>query len=230
MAAEAHCTATRPICVHYLGVNKGLNWDQHFVPLLRRAEQAGSAAASNELGAINFYEGLHEPTGLEGRQQSQFDEAMREFKKAVAGGDCDAILNIGGMYFNGSGVRQNANEARAWFLKARDCKGASDEIIEEANSFLSRVQTGSLPLPRVATANSTESVSGRDALIGGLVLLLAAGIARDMAMSPEEKKKEMQRIDALQDREPKLVCWGSLGTTMPLNGTCGPGQKLMPKF
>lgn len=141
-------------------VNKGLNWDQHFVPLLRRAEQAGSAAASNELGAINFYEGLHEPTGLEGRQQSHFDEAMREFKKAVAGGDCDAILNIGGgMYFNGSGVRQNANEARAWFLKARDCKGASDEIIEEANSFLSRVQTGSLPEPRVATANSTESVS-----------------------------------------------------------------------
>ena len=216
-------------------VNRGLNWDQHFAPLLRRAEQAGSAAASNELGAINFYEARHEPTGFEGHQQSQFDEAMSEFKKAVAGGDCDAILNIGGMYFNGDGVPQSASEARTWFLKARDCQGASGSLIQESNALLTKIQTGHLPTVRVETATGAEAFSGVEALsgwgglAGGFAFVLAAGVAHDMAMTPEERKKDMQRMNALQDHN-QLMCFGSLGETVPINGTCDSGQTLTRKF
>jgi len=58
-------------------------------------------------------------------QPRDFEDAMKEFRKAAAGGDCDALMNIGGMYFNGDGVAQDKTQARVWFSKEQGCKGAA---------------------------------------------------------------------------------------------------------
>lgn len=229
-ADGGHVPAMLTLAMIYAG--KGIAWSQYYLPLLEKAEQSGSPAASNELGVISYEAALHEGSGFAGFRRGDFAKALAKFKAAAALGDCDAPLNIGGMYFNGDGVPQSASEARSWFLKARDCKGASAEIRRRSTEFLVKLQAGGLPAPQklpdvepptrptsAAMTQSTRPVSATDAFLGTMVLLVAVGIVDDATSTPEQRKAAMDRMHDLQrqsaeaaaDRE--AACETSLATT-----------------
>lgn len=210
-----------------LYATRGANWNSYYMPWLRKAEGAGSAAASNQLGVLSYEEGLHEGRGFEGFRQRNLDEAMREFRKAAAGGDCDATLNVGGMYFNGDGVPQNRNRAKDWFSKAAVCKDASDSTRKKAAHYLDKASNGGLPSvrtyeqPAATDSLAASGISGRDVLLGLLVIGMAAAVARDIAHGPYTEKElqqihdeqlhyeeKMQKIKREEERE---ICYERLG-------------------
>lgn len=48
------------------------------------------------------------------------ERAMRYYHVAAEHGDCDAMLDLGGMYASGRGVQQDRDKALKWYLKAAD--------------------------------------------------------------------------------------------------------------
>jgi TPR repeat protein len=181
---------------------KGANWGSYSLRWLEKAEKAGNPSASNILGVMKDHQALHESRGFEGPQPRDFEDAMKEFRKAAAGGDCDALMNIGGMYFNGDGVTQDKTQARVWFSKEQGCKGATNGMKKEAARFLAKLDNGQMPAvqPAARSASAGDStVSGLDILLGGLAIGLGAAIVNDMNSTPEERKKKMQELNDLQN-------------------------------
>ncbi len=229
-ADGGHIAAMLTLAMIYAG--KGIAWSQYYLPLLEKAEQSGSPAASNELGVISYEAALHEGSGFAGFRRADFAKALTKFKAAAALGDCDALLNLGGMYFNGDGVPQSANEARSWFLKARDCKDASAEIRRRSTEFLAKLQAGRLPAPEklpdvepptrptsAAMAQSTRSISAGEAFLGAMLLVAAVGIVDDATSTPEQRKAAASRTHDLQQQlaeahaDRVALCQASLATT-----------------
>ncbi len=75
--------------------------------------------------------------------------ALRNYRKAADLGNCTAMMNIGGIYFNGSTVShipQDAAQAKAWFAKAEACD-ASDAagVRAKAAEFRQKAARGELP-------------------------------------------------------------------------------------
>jgi hypothetical protein len=75
--------------------------------------------------------------------------AMTSYLKGVEGGDCVAMMNIGGLYFNGDGVSQDRAQAQNWFTKAESCQGKDlDWLRERAAKYRERAASGALPALR----------------------------------------------------------------------------------
>jgi TPR repeat protein len=71
---------------------------------------------------------------------------MEEFQLAAQGGDCVAMMNIGGLYFNGDGVPQDKNQAESWFARAKTCGGADlDWMRDKAARYQQKAASGQLP-------------------------------------------------------------------------------------
>ncbi len=77
------------------------------VSLFRHAAEMGYVPAMEELGEML----LEDPVKNE-------PEAASWFKKAAAAGSATAMLNLGLMYEEGTGVGQSGKEAASWFTKA----------------------------------------------------------------------------------------------------------------
>jgi hypothetical protein len=139
--------------------------------------------------------------------QLSFDEsesrrnALTEYGKSADQGNCEAMLSLGSLYFNGGhGVTQNASQAEAWYARAESCLGGRfAEMQAEAARYRSLAAAGHLPVPpapptpisgsRFFTRKSpTEppelSVSGHD-ILAGMVALAALGLAYGIA-HPEQ--------------------------------------------
>jgi TPR repeat protein len=76
--------------------------------------------------------------------------ALAEYRKAADQGNCIAMMNIGGLYFNGShGMKQDAAQAQAWFDRAQACFGkAYQDLQQKAVRFRSLAAAGHLPVPQ----------------------------------------------------------------------------------
>jgi len=94
-----------------------------------------------------------------------FDEAesgrnaLAEYRKAADQGNCIAVMNIGGLYFNGShGLRQDAGQAEQWFTRAQACfgKGVQD-MQQKAARYRSLAAAGHLPVPQAPPPPQTTS-------------------------------------------------------------------------
>jgi TPR repeat protein len=131
-----------------------------------RAAQAGDPGGTNVL-AVLYNKGW-------GGADKDYSKAMELYRRAADAGDCFALSNIGGLYYNGDGVAQNASEAERWFAKAQNCK--SDEaafLARHTDKYLDNIRSGSLPDPEPRTPSSAELVAG--ALV--IAAIAAAGTA-----------------------------------------------------
>ena len=74
---------------------------------------------------------------LKAYNKKQYGKAFPVFRKLALAGDADAQFRLGGLYFKGHGVKQNAAEAVAWFQKA-----ATQGHAEAQNSLGVRYEKG----------------------------------------------------------------------------------------
>lgn len=65
--------------------------------------------------------------GIDAYKAEQFAEARRYYTRAGELGEADAMVNLGQMYDNGLGGKQDNAQARAWYQKAAD-KGGADTM------------------------------------------------------------------------------------------------------
>jgi len=127
--------------------------------------------------------------------------ALTEYGKAASQGNCNAMLNLGRLYFNGGhGVEQNASQAQVWSSRAESCFGKQfADMQAQAARYRSLAAAGHLPVPpapatqisgsRFFTRKSSTqppelSASGHD-ILAGMVGLAALGLAYAIA-HPEQ--------------------------------------------
>lgn len=125
----------------------------------RRAAELGDPGGTNALGTLYH-------TGL-GDVEKDFGKAMELYARAADAGHCHAIMNIGGLYYNGDGVMQDGREAERWFNKARSCQ--SDEagfIADYTDKFLKKIRSGHMPEaePVGRTPRNGELLAGATAI------------------------------------------------------------------
>jgi TPR repeat protein len=107
----------------------------------REAAKAGDPQGHLNLGYF-WYKGW-----MGGDKPYAYPKAMEEFQLAAQGGDCVAMMNIGGLYFNGDGVPQDKNQAESWFAKAKTCGGSDlDWMREKAARYEKKAAEGKLPV------------------------------------------------------------------------------------
>ncbi len=75
--------------------------------------------------------------------------ALAEYRKASGQGNCVAMMNIGGLYFNGShGLKQDAAQAEQWFGRADSCFGKGVQDMQQtAARYRGLAAAGHLPVP-----------------------------------------------------------------------------------
>ncbi|MGA9527607.1 MAG: tetratricopeptide repeat protein [Terriglobales bacterium] len=131
---------------------KALEW-------FRRAAEHGCAPAQNNLGLLldegkvvrrNLWEALEwtkkafwggdrcaaNNIAIMYRESERMREAVRWFKKAVAAGDDDALIQVGLHYYWGKGVRKNPAAAVRCFRKATKAKNISGYGRDDAFFYL----------------------------------------------------------------------------------------------
>jgi TPR repeat protein len=124
---------------------------------------------------------------LGGERPFWYSQAMNAYLKAADGGNCVAMMNIGGLYFNGQGVPQDKNQAQSWFAKTEACQGKDlDWVREKASKYREKAAKGYLPaVVETAAANDRGAgLSPGQKLIGGLLALIVVGTVLDMASGP----------------------------------------------
>jgi TPR repeat protein len=58
-------------------------------------------------------------------------QAMVSYRKAADGGNCLAMMAIGDLYANGSGVRADQAQAQSWHTKAQSCQGGNIAMLQQ---------------------------------------------------------------------------------------------------
>ncbi len=107
----------------------------------RKAAEAGDPEGHLNLGY------LWNRGWMGGGKPYFYQKAMEEFQLAAQGGDCVAMMNIGGLYFNGDGVPQDKNQAANWFAKAKTCDGSDlDWMRDKAARYQEKAAKGELPV------------------------------------------------------------------------------------
>jgi TPR repeat protein len=120
---------------------------------------------------------------LGGERPFWYRQAMDAYTKAADGGNCLAMMNIGGLYFNGDGVAQNKNLAQSWFAKAEACQGKDlDWMREKSAMYREKAAAGHLPAvtASIGPPNAGAGLSGAQKLFAGFAALVAVAIAVDM--------------------------------------------------
>jgi hypothetical protein len=106
--------------------------------------------------------------------------ALGYWKKAADLGHCAAMMNVGGLYFNGQGVPQDAAQAEAWFAKAANCQRSDMAWVRQrAEEFRNKAAKGQVPVKVPAASTSNGGIDGEKAL-AGLMALVALSGAQDV--------------------------------------------------
>jgi TPR repeat protein len=142
------------------------------------AAEANDPAGHLIVGYL-YHQGLNLPPGA--AKSAGYKDAMASYQKAAAGGDCVALMNIGGMYFNGDGVPQDKNQAQSWFAKAEACNGGNlDWMRDKAARYRERAAAGRLPAVQAAPAPPGNAGLGEvEKFAKGVLAMLATSLASD---------------------------------------------------
>ena len=97
--------------------------------------------------------------------------ALQSYQKAAALGNCTAMMNIGGIYFNGSTVShlpQDAAKAKEWFAKAEACDATDTAGVKaKAAEFRQKAARGELPVFTDSRQTAQPSARGGAGAAGG---------------------------------------------------------------
>jgi TPR repeat protein len=151
-----------------------------------KASEAGDPGGWLILG-YEYNKGL-----LGGERPYWYRMAMDAYKKSAAGGDCVAMLNIGGLYFNGDGVPQDKTQAQNWFAKAQACRGKEfDWVWQKAATYKQRAAAGRLPAVAVPIppAKGAVGFSPGEKIVASIAAFIAVAIAIDALFPQNEKEK-----------------------------------------
>lgn len=162
---------------------KNANGQSRAAVWARKAADTGDPQGWFTLGYINYY--ADRPRAL---NDAMYRFAMENYRKAADGGYCAAMLNIGGLYFNGQGVPQDAKQAQSWFTRAEACDSKNlDGVREKAAKYREKAAKGYLPAV-VLTAASGKSgwagMSDGQKVVAGLVALIVVGGALEIVAGP----------------------------------------------
>jgi TPR repeat protein len=147
-------------------------------PWFEKAVAKGDAEAANDLGMQAWYAYLN--PNIQGNSRTP----VEWFTMAASGGNCEGKANLGGVYFNGVGVAQDAKRAAAAFEDAETCPGAPQWVINKAARFRQLIKDGRLPspgptspvgYPQETKIDSHESQAAW--IMGGALILLLASAA-----------------------------------------------------
>jgi hypothetical protein len=77
--------------------------------------------------------------------------ALAEYRKAADRGNCIAMMNTGGLYFNGRHrIGQDAAQAQAWFDRAQACFGKGfQDLRQKVTRYRALAAAGHLPVPEL---------------------------------------------------------------------------------
>ena len=123
---------------------------------------------------------------LGGSRPYWYKMAMDAYLKGAEGGDCVAMMNIGGLYFNGDGVPQDRAQAEKWFAKSEACKGKDlDWLREKAAKYRQKAATGHLPKVQdpdqpSKSAGPKVAADGQK-VFGALMAMIVLAAALDVA-------------------------------------------------
>lgn len=183
------------------GVGRASEW-------LRKAADTGDAGAMVLIG-YQFQKGI-------GTIRNDY-LALQSYQKAAALGDCTAMMNIGGIYFNGSSVShipQDAAQAKTWFAKAETCDAAdSGGVRKQAAEFRAKAARHELPVfsdPHVQAGPSGLVLRWPDdhALVSSQAINSALGFLFALANSiPDGPRNSGDPMDLVlkQDRDLKGI-------------------------
>lgn len=146
-----------------------------------RAAEAGDPAGWSILG-YEYNMGI-----LGGERPFWYRMAMDAYLKAARGGDCIAMMNIAGLYFNGNGFPQDKIRAQSWFAKAESCQGKDlDWVREKAAKYRQRAAAGRLPavVEEPSPQKGGSDLSSGQKLVTTFLALAAIAIALDIANGP----------------------------------------------
>jgi hypothetical protein len=141
---------------------------EEFVEWSRRAAALGHPGGMNDLGAA--YQEAH------GGVLRDFERAMQLYRQAADLGSCVAMLNVGGIYYNGDGVSQDLKEAQRWFERAEQCSSASSQIQMTASRYIADIEEGNPIGPEwLNDVNKADQLDNREVLMGlaAIVALMA---------------------------------------------------------
>jgi TPR repeat protein len=184
-----------------------------------RAAERGHAQAKEDL-AIWYWKGL---MGL----RADYQKTRELLLEAAKLGLCSAMLNVGGLYFNGDGVSQSASEAQSWFAKAKQCDGNNAAMIKHADKYAEQAKAGDLPKLQAEGAGAAARTSPQaswqqDAFVKGFwrgvalaaVLTLVAGGSQASSLDDPFPQCEFGEV-------PYPFNTGALGIGMVVQGNFG---------
>lgn len=156
---------------------------------MRRNYWAQQAAEKNDPMGWTLTGYLYNKGQLGGGPPYYYKMAMNAYLKGAEGGDCLAMMNIGGLYFNGDGVPQDRALAQTWFQKAEACQGKDlDWMREKAAKYRQRAASGRLPAVQEAkpesqrpTGGGKMTMSDAEKVFAGFLALMVIGAAMDIA-------------------------------------------------
>jgi TPR repeat protein len=132
--------AMAPLTVAYMDTSSETTGGMRANRWAVESAKAGDPEGHLNLGYL-WYKGR-----MGGGKPYTYQKAMEEFLKAAEGGDCVAMMNIGGLYFNGDGVPQDKQQAESWFAKAKTCGGSDlDWMRDKAARYQQKAAKGELP-------------------------------------------------------------------------------------
>ena len=120
----------------------------------RRAAEWGLKAAAADDTEGHLLAGYLWDKGLLSFDDSESGRnALAEYRKAADRGNCIAMMNTGGLYFNGSHrMQQDAAQAQAWFDRAQACFGKGfQDLRQKVTRYRALAAAGHLPVPEVPT-------------------------------------------------------------------------------
>lgn len=165
----------------------------------REAAKAGDPEGHLNLGYL-WYKGW-----MGGGKPYTYQKAMEEFQLAAQGGDCVAMMNIGGLYFNGDGVPQDKQQAETWFAKAKTCGGSDlDWMRDKAARYQAKAAKGELP-----AIPTPPPGAGLVKLGNSLIAMMSMTLGMDvLAADSEDKLANMSlgEILSLAQKNRKSAC------------------------
>lgn len=140
----------------------------------KKAADTGDPEGWYIIGYINYK--ADRPRAL---NVAMYQYAMEAYRKAADGGHCIAMMNIGGLYFNGEGVPQDAKQAESWFAKAESCASKDlDWVREKAAKYREKATKGYLPavVQTASGKNGGAGLSDGQKLLRDSMAILAVGV------------------------------------------------------
>lgn len=129
---------------------------------------------------------------LGGDRPYWYSTAMAAFKKAAAGGNCIAMMEIGDLYSKGNGVPADKTAAQSWQAKAASCQGGDTATLQQKISqFQARAAAARQPalvpmfaaIPNIPKSAPSVARNGNSASTNNVVTAIAVAVAVAVAIS-----------------------------------------------